>query len=170
MVVIADPGGSALIGIVAFHERITFHPIAAVVEVASVAVIVLCVFTLTRSGVDSGWTNRIRPLLAALQIIELDAVTISLGRSGQAVLDAARVQAREVGRVVRAAAFVAVVLASVSTVLGPMAPRALRSQGPYLAVPRRPTWWPLVTTDPGSGLSRCPGLLLGVHHCEVDCV
>jgi len=54
LVVIADPGASALIGIVAFHERIAFHPIAVVIEVASVALIVLCVFTLTRSRVESG--------------------------------------------------------------------------------------------------------------------
>ncbi len=53
LVVIADPGASALIGIVAFHERIAFHLTAAVVEVASVVVVVLAVFTLTRSRLES---------------------------------------------------------------------------------------------------------------------
>ncbi|MDQ6726409.1 MAG: DMT family transporter [Actinomycetota bacterium] len=54
MVVIADPGASALIGILAFHERIAIHPMAAAIEVASVAMIVLSVFTLTRSRVEAG--------------------------------------------------------------------------------------------------------------------
>lgn len=61
MVVIADPGASALIGIVAFHERIVFHPVAVVVEVASATVIVLSVFTLTRSRVESSGLGESEP-------------------------------------------------------------------------------------------------------------
>lgn len=49
LVVIADPLVSAVIGVVAFHERIAIHPLTVMIEAASVAVIVLAVFTLTRS-------------------------------------------------------------------------------------------------------------------------
>ncbi len=49
LVVIADPLVSAFIGIVAFRERIAFHPLDAVLEAASVVVIVVAVVTLTRS-------------------------------------------------------------------------------------------------------------------------
>lgn len=49
LMVIADPPAAGLIGVVAFHERIAFHPAVAIVEVASVAVVVLAVLTLTQS-------------------------------------------------------------------------------------------------------------------------
>ncbi|MDQ6724982.1 MAG: DMT family transporter, partial [Actinomycetota bacterium] len=49
MVVIADPLASAIIGVVAFHERIAFRPGAAMLEVLSMVVIVVAVLTLTRS-------------------------------------------------------------------------------------------------------------------------
>jgi len=49
LLIIADPLVAGFIGVVAFHERISFHPVAAAVEIASIAVIILAVFNLTRS-------------------------------------------------------------------------------------------------------------------------
>jgi len=49
LLVVADPLTSALIGIGAFHERIAVHLDTGAVEFAAVVVIVLAVFSLTRS-------------------------------------------------------------------------------------------------------------------------
>jgi hypothetical protein len=49
LLVVADPLTSALVGMGAFHERIAIHPATAIIELASVAVIILSVFSLARS-------------------------------------------------------------------------------------------------------------------------
>jgi len=54
LLVVADPIAAGFIGMVAFHERIAFHPALVGLEAGSIVVMILAVFSLARSPLVSG--------------------------------------------------------------------------------------------------------------------